>query len=133
MPYTRELVIARLTISLVRSIALEILDSRRFGTNADDVILCCAIFIGQAERKPMTAAKLAQYAGMPRPTVVRKLRQFARGGIVSMSEGGQVSLTADILSAETRLATESNARAITRAAAALSKMDTSRIAQRKPM
>lgn len=132
MPYTRELVIARLTISLVRSIASEILDTKRFGTSADDVILCCAIFIGQAERKPMTAAKLAQYAGMPRPTVVRKLRQFARGGIVNVSDSGQVSLAADILSAGTLAVTESNVRTIHRAAGALSKMDTSRIASRKP-
>ncbi len=76
--------VARLHLDLARTMARLYLGTELYGTHSDEVILCCAILIGQTERRPMTAAKLADYAGMPRPTVVRKLRALESRGMVVM-------------------------------------------------
>ncbi|QOE32768.1 helix-turn-helix domain-containing protein [Achromobacter phage Mano] len=131
MLYSREIILARVTISMVRTVVAEILKDERFGTRADDAVLCCAIFVGQAEHKPMTAAKLAEYAGIPRPTVVRKLRQLQVEGIVRVLDGGQAELVADLLADGLQAATARSIRVINTAASRLSKMDTHRIAHRK--
>lgn len=131
MPYKRELEIARLTLGLVSTISTALFNSSRFGTRADDVVLCCAIFVGQAERRPMTAAKLAGYSGMPRATVARKLRQFEREQVVTLEKNGTVSLALDVFSPASRAHTDANSQRILKTAATLSKMDTSRIATRK--
>lgn len=37
------------------------------------LLIGSAIMVGHAENKPMNATKIAQYIGMPRSTVIRKL------------------------------------------------------------
>lgn len=78
----------------------------------------------------MTATKLAEFAGLPRATVVRKLQGLTREGVVRVNSRGQVFLTADIFGPDISAATEANVALINKAAAKLSKMDTRVIARR---
>jgi DNA-binding IclR family transcriptional regulator len=51
-------------------------------TSCADIILFCAVLIGHAEGRPMTAGKIAAYVGMPRPTAVRRLQEMMGKGII---------------------------------------------------
>lgn len=55
---------------------------QRFGTQVGDLLVRAGIYLGTIEAQPMTAAKLAAYVGIPRPTVVRRLRALERRGLV---------------------------------------------------
>ncbi len=76
------IVSARLVIDLMRSIVEIALREKNTASHADLALLCAALFIAQAEGQSLTSAKLAAYAGMPRPSAIRKLRELARRGIV---------------------------------------------------
>lgn len=90
-----------------------------------DIILFCAVMIGHAEGRPMTAAKLAEYVGMARPTAIRRLQELMAVGVVDqdsrkrwkMRTGDQArrDLIDSVIVA--------NAQHIRKAMAALSKMD----------
>jgi CRP-like cAMP-binding protein len=47
------------------------------------LLIGSAIMVGHAENKPMSATKIAQYIGLPRSTVIRKLNEFQRAGVIS--------------------------------------------------
>ena len=47
------------------------------------LLIGSAIMVGHAENKPMSATKIAQYIGLPRSTVIRKLNQFQRNGVIA--------------------------------------------------
>ncbi|KVR94057.1 hypothetical protein WK28_14340 [Burkholderia vietnamiensis] len=67
-----------------------LLRERRFASNAPDVLLICAVAIGDLEARPMTAFKLAQYIGMLRPTVIRRLASMVRAGLVVRDRRGRL-------------------------------------------
>jgi hypothetical protein len=46
------------------------------------LLIGSAIMVGHAENKPMSATKIAQYI-LPRSTVIRKLNQFLRDGVIA--------------------------------------------------
>lgn len=80
----------KLMLRLTSLISAHRLGDKNHGSRADDVMLLCAIFVGQHENRPMTASKLAQYVGIPRPTVVRKLQAMKAAGLVAISAAGHV-------------------------------------------
>lgn len=47
------------------------------------LLIGSAIMVGHAENKPMGATKIAQYIGLPRSTVIRKLNQFLKAGVIA--------------------------------------------------
>ena len=47
------------------------------------LLIGSAIMVGHAEDKPMNATKIAQYIGLPRSTVIRKLNQFVKAGVIA--------------------------------------------------
>jgi len=47
------------------------------------LLIGSAIMDGHAEDKPMNATKIAQYIGLPRSTVIRKLNQFLEAGVIA--------------------------------------------------
>jgi predicted transcriptional regulator len=47
------------------------------------LLIGSAIMVGHAEDKPMSATKIAQYIGLPRSTVIRKLNQFLKAGVIA--------------------------------------------------
>jgi predicted transcriptional regulator len=57
-----------------------------FGNKPADhslLLIGSAIMVGHAEDKPMSATKIAQYVGLPRSTVIRKLNQFLKAGVIA--------------------------------------------------
>jgi CRP-like cAMP-binding protein len=47
------------------------------------LLIGSAIMVGHAENRPMNATKISHYVGLPRSTVIRKLNEFARTGVVA--------------------------------------------------
>jgi DNA-binding MarR family transcriptional regulator len=81
--------VARLWIELTRQLQRAAAPEAQahFGTRASDLLLRSAIYVGTVEGRPLTVAKLATYVGIPRPTVVRRLRALERRGLVVRIDG----------------------------------------------
>jgi predicted transcriptional regulator len=47
------------------------------------LLIGSAVMVGHAENRPMNATKIAQYVGLPRSTVIRKLNEFLRAGVIA--------------------------------------------------
>lgn len=72
----------------------------------------------------MTAHKLAQYSRIPRPTVVRKLRELQAMGYVTMDDDGHASICQETLSGARFAETIRDLNALVRKASTeLSKLD----------
>jgi hypothetical protein len=124
----QRLVLAKMVLRVLQLIAAEYLETAQYGSVADDLVLLCAIFVGQAEGRPMSSSKLADFAGMPRPTVIRKLRELQTRHLVHMMDG-KATLPADRLNADCTLSMiDTAAKSVARASAELSKMDAKGIA-----
>jgi DNA-binding transcriptional ArsR family regulator len=125
----QRLVLAKLLLRMVQFVTSVYMDEQMFGSQADDALLLVAVYVGQAEHRPMTASKLAEYVGMPRPTVVRKLREMQQCGLVTIDERGAASCTIERLnSPEMVAAIQAAVHAVEKAAVDLSKMDRNPIA-----
>lgn len=99
-PRTRQQrrVVAQLMLDCARLLAQSLFqDGEQFGSLADDTMLCLAIYIGQAEGRMMTALKLSDYVGIPRATVVRKITELRKRGLVSTQDGRTYCLTHKVL------------------------------------
>lgn len=100
-----------------------------FGTVADDVLLTMAILVGQLEGRTLTAGKLATFAGIPRPTVIRKLQRLEERGLVVRLANGTFKVSAARLNSPEGLRAHMQLRALVKATAAqLSKLDSKPIA-----
>ena len=120
--------ITKLIVWMVRHICIQYLDDERFGASSCDVVLCCAIIVGQAEGRPMTPGKLADYIGMPRSTVIRRLGVLTRRGLTEMVDG-KAMLTAEKLNRpDFKASIDDATKRIHSASARLSKMDSNPIA-----
>lgn len=126
----QRLVMCRMIIDIFRAAGPGYLaPGQHFGSAADDILLTCAIFIGQVERRPMPASKLAAYCGIARPTTIRKLAAMARAGdVIRLDDGAYVLPIHRVNAPETLDATERISRQILVAAALLSKMDSAHVA-----
>lgn len=123
------LVMAKMVLRVVQLLCAEYMETAAFGSHADDAVLLCAIFIGQAEGRPMTAAKLADYAGMPRATVVRKLRDYVKRGIVDLDADCRATLPEHRLNDSSIISMiEAATKAVHNTSSELSKMDRKGIA-----
>src|SRR3569833_117560 len=75
------LALARAYVALTRVMVDSV-----FGEKPADhslLLIGSAIMVGHAENKPMSATKIAQYIGLPRSTVIRKLNEFQGAGVIS--------------------------------------------------
>lgn len=102
--------------------------SRRFGASADQVLLVGAVFVGQAEGRPMNASKLSEYVGMPRATVIRKLGSLSRRGVIERDGGGYVLSKETLLNERSKDAMVRARKCLVDTAAKLSRLDTLAIA-----
>lgn len=121
---TQASTVARLYLAIARAVGTGLLKVEKFGSCGDELVLTAAIFVGQIEGKPMTASKLADYSGIPRPTVVRKLKHLQKRGIVQMN--GDRSAALSLTSINDRSFNDAISGAVMRirnAASDLSKMD----------
>jgi predicted transcriptional regulator len=69
------------------------------------LLIGSAIMVGHAENKPMNATKIAQYVGLPRSTVIRKLNEFLRAGVIAR-HGNVYLLSAERAHNQTKYVTE---------------------------
>jgi DNA-binding IclR family transcriptional regulator len=92
-------IILRLWLDLTRQIhqGADPTRPQRFGARAGRLLIMAAVLATTLDRRPMTAHKLAGYVGMPRPTVIRHLRQLEREGKVERDGRRRYSLTASEL------------------------------------
>jgi predicted transcriptional regulator len=51
-------------------------------TSYDDLLIGIAVALGQAEGRPMTTTKAAAFIGMPRTTVLRRVRVLVERGLL---------------------------------------------------
>ena len=96
-------IFARLYLDMTREIVNALLPREDFSSAADEALLLCGIFVGQAEGRPMTVTKLASYVGMPRPTVYRKLKRLEEKGMVTLESNGHALVTEEAINDPKRL------------------------------
>lgn len=89
--------ILHLVLDLTRILSAGVLRRKRFGASADYMLLLCAVGVGELEGRPLTAHKLADQAGIPRPSVVRKLAEMEATGLVHRLKGGAYTLAPGVL------------------------------------
>lgn len=66
-------------------------------TGADSVLIISAVAMGQIEGKPFRASKLAEYIGMPRATLLRRLSDLIEEGWIEATNNGQYLLGSEHL------------------------------------
>lgn len=79
--------LARLWVELTRQLHKAVAPElqSQFGSRASLLLIGAAVYLSTIENNPMTASKLAGFIGMPRATVIRKLRTLCRRGVVERS------------------------------------------------
>lgn len=87
----------RHVLDTMRTLSMRLLGQARFGANASDVLLLCAVAVGHLEAKPMGAMKVAAYCGIPRPTCMRRLGVLQRAGLVERDRHKRYTLTVKAL------------------------------------
>lgn len=88
------LIVARLTLDLVKTGAAY-LQADIVTASTRDVIICVGIFVGQAEGRPMSSSKLSDFISMPRPTVIRRLKELEACGKAIRTDTGAWILPVD--------------------------------------
>ena len=78
---TGDQMIARLFFEMTRVIHKTYMPETRFGTFLDLVPVGYAIFLGQAEGRPMGLTGLARLLDIPRSSVQRRIDLLIEGGI----------------------------------------------------
>lgn len=125
----QRLIISRLTMKLGRKLTAALLGVDETFDNVQDFVLVKAVFICQLEGRPLTAAKLAAYVGMARPTVVRRMQALVDRGTVLRDDSGKFTVPDDSMNRPEAVACLHSAmEAVKEAAAELSKMDAAQVA-----
>jgi DNA-binding transcriptional ArsR family regulator len=76
----------KLALDYFRIISAVVFEVDDFGSILDEIAVCLAVYIGTVEGRPMTYSKLAGYVGMPRSTVVRKVRTLRIRGLIECDD-----------------------------------------------
>jgi hypothetical protein len=76
----QRLKVARMYVNLTRTMhQLAFPKSKKgFGAELETMLVLMCVFIGDAEGRPMSASKIASFAGLPRATVYRRLEHLIR-------------------------------------------------------
>lgn len=121
--------VVKMVLYMMRMISDHYLQTDRFGAVADDLLLGCAIFVGQAEGRPMPVSKLADYAGVARPTATRKLAKMHAIGVLERNAAGRYLLPLSLINSVEALAASRNIRRrLTVTAATVSSLDSPAVA-----
>jgi len=78
--------VSRMVLDILRVVSEGYLGEPYSAIVLGDVLLCMAVDIGTTQGRPMTAAKLATYIGMPRATAIRRLKALEKRGLVEFQE-----------------------------------------------
>ena len=121
-------VTVKTTLEIMRLFSTAYFKAKHYGSCATDFVVVAAVFVGQAEGRPLNASKISNFAGLPRPTVIRKLAELQTAGIVAR-QGNAYSVPPDVANSNEIVNAAMAARKqIVDAAAKLSKLDTKGIA-----
>lgn len=115
-------------LELMRFVSLVGFQDEKFGRRANDVLILMAVHIGHHENKPMTAAKIAHYVGMARPTAIRRINLMVREGVLRYNESKQVCFSKELEQRAESIMPMLKQSRILRNVAYLSKMDIGHIA-----
>lgn len=66
--------VSKTLIEVLRALTMSIFDTPNLGERVEEILIVAAIVVGQAEGRLMCASDIANYVGLPRATVIRKLR-----------------------------------------------------------
>lgn len=88
----QRLIIARYFLDSFKDLAEYHWSEKRYGSIADEVMMNLAIYVGQVELKPLNAFKLAEYVGIPRSTVIRKIQTGVERGFLIENPDGTVQI-----------------------------------------
>lgn len=122
-------VVLKMTIEIVVSFCKAYFDGKRPADHMNDMMLCAALVVGQAEGHPLNASKLSDWVAMARPTVIRRLANLEKRGIVERN-GTVFRVRHEVANSDPVVAVGVHARGlIIRAAAKLSKLDTKGVAR----
>lgn len=69
--------VARSVLDILREVGRINFGDARVGETVEDSMVISAILIGQSEARLMCASDISEYVGLPRATVVRKLKEVA--------------------------------------------------------
>lgn len=125
------MILSRLTVEIVRS-SIDIFFEGDRSASAIDVLICSGLFVGQAEGRLMTAGKLAEFVGVPRTTILRRLDALKERGIISGPVEKRWSMSDDSSRVHARrAATDALMRHFRKATAEVSKVDSEHVERRK--
>jgi hypothetical protein len=125
------LILARFMMQIMKVNASILLGSDTSASEAGDILICVAIWMAQVENRPMTANKLAAYIGMPRPTVIRRLRELkARNLVIDVDTKWRLNLEADDNDQKVAAIIDANLQHMRDACQKLSKVDSRPVAAR---
>lgn len=121
----KRVIVFKMLLELMHVICAAYFQKKRLAACADDIALLSAIFVGQAERRPLNPSKLSDLAGMARPTVIRKLERMELAGLVERYGNGGFRLRHEVTNEPSVLMAAAECRKIiVKGAARLSKLDT---------
>jgi biotin operon repressor len=79
----QRLVLCRLMIDIMRTVhGAYAPDTERFGARLETFFIGLCVAIGDMEDKPLSVAKISGYMGVPRTTVIRRLNQLQKWGLI---------------------------------------------------
>lgn len=119
-------VVCDLVIFVIKNVASGLLRTDLYTSSADRVLVLMGIWTGQADGRPMTAAKLSEYMGMPRGTIIRKVAELKALGLIRDTGRGRLCIVFNAsTSAAINRCLENDAKHIHSASRKLSRMDSS--------
>jgi biotin operon repressor len=79
----QRLVLCRLMIDIMRTVhGAYAPASQRFGTRLETFFIGLCVALGDMEDKPLSVAKISVYMGVPRTTVIRRINQLQKWGLI---------------------------------------------------
>jgi len=79
----QRLVLCRLMIDIMRTVhGAYAPNTERFGARLETFFIGLCVALGDMEDKPLSVAKISGYMGVPRTTVIRRLNQLQKWGLI---------------------------------------------------
>lgn len=122
-------VVLKMTIEIVVTFCKAYFDGDKPADRVNDILICAAIMVGQAEGHPLNTSKIADLVAMARPTVIRRLAVLEKKGVV-VRAGRTFKLCHEVVNSDRVVQAGMVARqAIFTACAELSKLDSKPVAR----
>lgn len=123
-------VIVKMVIEIAMTFCKAMSCERRPGQCLAEMLLYSAVMVGHAEGRLLNASKLADYVGIARPTVVRKLDKMQKSGLVER-HGNTYRISPSSANGDAMIRASQQARKlIVQTHHELSRLDTKAVAER---